>query len=127
MYRLKVKTHFDAAHFIKDYQGKCSREHGHRWTVEAVFRGTTLSGMNMLSDFANIKYVMGNVIDGKLDHYQLNETLEEPNVTAEYLAKYLYRRFWDAFTGKGSLVQALAQLESVTVWESPDCGVEYTE
>lgn len=127
MYKLKVRMHFDAAHFIRDYQGKCSREHGHRWTVEAVFEGKVLDAKNMLSDFANIKYVMGNIINGMLDHYQLNETLKEPNVTAEFLAEYLYKRFWDAFTGKGSLVQALATLKSVTVWESPDCGAEYAE
>lgn len=127
MYRLKVKTHFDAAHYIRDYRGKCSREHGHRWTVETVFRGTELDGLNMLSDFASIKYVINGVIDDKLDHCQLNETLQEPNVTAEYLAEYLYCKFHDAFTAKGSLVDARAQLESVTVWESPDCGVEYSE
>ncbi len=36
MYTLKVKSHFDAAHRIRDYKGKCSRTHGHRWDVEVA-------------------------------------------------------------------------------------------
>ena len=34
MYKLKTKASFDSAHFLKDYDGKCSNIHGHRWTVE---------------------------------------------------------------------------------------------
>ena len=34
MYELRVKDHFDAAHYIADYKGKCHRMHGHRWEVE---------------------------------------------------------------------------------------------
>lgn len=118
MYKLSVTDHFDAAHYIKDYEGKCSREHGHRWTVEVALEGKYLDRCNMLVDFKLVKEKLNMVIDG-LDHYQLNEVLDEPNVTAEFLAKYIYK----------ILIPLLAdfKLTKVTVWESPDCGVEYSE
>ena len=33
MYVLQTEQSFDAAHFLKDYKGKCSNIHGHRWRV----------------------------------------------------------------------------------------------
>lgn len=127
MYRLRVETHFDAAHYIKDYQGKCSQEHGHRWIVVAVFEGAKPVTANMVVDFGFVTKVMNNILDGDFDHRQLNESLHESNVTAEFLAKRLYRLFTDAFTHKGSLVLAAARLVSVIVQESPTCSVEYSE
>jgi 6-pyruvoyltetrahydropterin/6-carboxytetrahydropterin synthase len=50
MYRLQVKTHFDAAHRLVDYNGKCNRLHGHRWDVEVGVQGPTLDDRNMLVD-----------------------------------------------------------------------------
>lgn len=119
MYRLRVKTHFDAAHYIRDYQGKCSREHGHRWEVEVEVEGRELHGANMLIDFVLVKDALKALLDEKLDHYQLNEVLCEANVTAEFLAKWIYDRMLRIEYEKG------LRLARVTVWESPDCCVEY--
>ena len=118
MYRLQVKTHFDAAHYIRDYEGKCSREHGHRWGVELVLGGDGLDELNMLVDFGEVKDSLGHILEMHLDHYQLNESLGEPNLTAEFLAEWLFRQV-KARIGKG------LRVVSVTIWESPDCGVEY--
>lgn len=126
-FRLQVKAHFDAAHYIRDYVGKCSREHGHRFEVEAVFEGSKLDERNMLIDFGDVKRVLNNIIDGVLDHYKLNETLHEPNVTAEFLARYIYKRLEQAFVWEGSVAVIPAVLKRVTVWESPECCVKYYE
>jgi len=119
MYELKVKTHFDAAHQLMDYKGKCNRLHGHRWDVEVVLCGKLLDRRNMLVDFADVKNGLKELIDGNLDHFCLNETLKEPNPTAEYLAHWLYDRI-PLTVGTGRLV-------SVEVWESPECSVKYFE
>jgi len=29
MHKIQVKTHFDAAHYLKGYQGACANLHGH--------------------------------------------------------------------------------------------------
>lgn len=123
MYRLQVKDHFDAAHYIRDYQGKCSRMHGHRWDVEVVVEGSRLNELNMLVDFSEVKSMLKKLIDLRLDHHVLNERLSEPNVTAEFLSRWFY--VW--------LFNPIAQIRSedpirlvrVTVWEGPDCCASY--
>ena len=35
MFLLNVKAHYDAAHFLRNYKGKCEKLHGHRYDVEA--------------------------------------------------------------------------------------------
>lgn len=119
-----MKTHFDAAHYIRDYQGKCSREHGHRWGVEVVVEGKELDNKNMLVDFSIVKRALEKVLDESLDHYQLNEKLREPNVTAEFLAKWFYEQMVN-FVVAGPYDEECLRLVRVTVWESPDCCVSY--
>ena len=59
MYKLKTKASFDSAHFLKDYDGKCSNIHGHRWTVEIKVGAETLESdtqnREMVVDFSNLK------------------------------------------------------------------------
>ena len=116
MYSLSIKTHFDAAHYIRDYEGKCARLHGHRWDVELLFQGKKLQSNNILLDFSVLKSYLKKLVDDKLDHYCLNETLNEENVTAEFLAAYVFRKVAEAVELRLALVR---------VWESPDCYVQY--
>ena len=44
MYQLFVEEHFDAAHYLPNYHGKCERLHGHRFKVVARFGATKLDG-----------------------------------------------------------------------------------
>lgn len=59
MFILKVEHSFDSAHFLKNYNGKCSNIHGHRWKVEAeiqsnaLVNGGQLDGM--VDDFGTLK------------------------------------------------------------------------
>ncbi len=120
MYRLRVKDHFDAAHYIRDYPGKCSREHGHRWTVEVIVEGGELDGRNILVDFALVKKFLSPLV-GMVDHYQLNEQFGgEPNMTAEYMAKWFHDCLEPLFVNQKGI-----KLTLVTVWESPECCVSY--
>lgn len=36
MYGLQAEAHFDGAHFLTSYYGKCENLHGHRWRVVAT-------------------------------------------------------------------------------------------
>ena len=83
---LKVKYHFDAAHKLKDYKGKCANLHGHRWNIEVFAKGI-IKPNGMLIDFTKIKQEIDN-----LDHAYLNEKLEF-NPTAEHIAVYLLAKF----------------------------------
>lgn len=127
MYRLQVKKHFDAAHYLKDYVGKCSREHGHRWEVEVCLQGEELGPRNMLVDFGIVKQILDYFLDKYLDHHQLNDTLGEPNPTAEFLAKWLFDHVEEwarkTFVANG---RAYIHLVRVCIWESPECCIKYS-
>ena len=116
MYELKIKSHFDAAHQLKDYQGKCSQLHGHRWDVEVCVSGTELLQGNLLLDFSVLKKVLNTVLD-RFDHHFLNEVLENDNPTAELLSMQIY----------SMLAESGTYVDYVRVWESPDCSATYYE
>jgi len=119
MYQLKVREHFDAAHQLDGYKGKCHELHGHRWEVIVTLEGDTLDDINMLIDFKIVKDTLKNGFDTYLDHHYLNETLKVGNPTAEYVAEWLFVYLQRTF---GSL-----NIVSVEVFESPDCSVTYSE
>jgi len=112
-YKLHVKHHCDAAHFLPDHKGKCANLHGHRWVVDIqleTFDDPELTN-GMIVDFAEIKAVID-----RLDHTLLNDIIALRMPTAENVAAYIARNI-AAFTA-----HICAKL-SVTVWENPDCGI----
>jgi 6-pyruvoyltetrahydropterin/6-carboxytetrahydropterin synthase len=121
VYRLQVKTHFDAAHKIADYKGKCVRLHGHTWYLEVVIEGLDLDPRNILIDFSDVKRLMDHIIDKDLDHDYLNEKLNEKNLTAEFLAAWFFPLMKEAL----QIYDSKLRLARVCIWESPDCCVKY--
>ena len=119
MYELHFKGHFDAAHRLEDYKGKCNRLHGHRWEVQLGIVGDSLNTLNMLVDFGEVKKALNELLDSWVDHYYLNQTLKEANPTAEYLSKWIY----DSMLAK--VLSWDLDLKYVEVWESPECSVHY--
>lgn len=122
MYKITVEDHFDAAHRLPSYQGKCSNLHGHRWVVRATwsFKETceeeTASEYGMVIDFNRLKGTLKEVLKG-LDHQYLNTQIECP--TAELIAKKLFECLSKHDTGR--------HLKGILLWESPECCIEYTE
>ena len=76
MYGLKTEQSFDAAHFLKDYQGKCRNIHGHRWRVVAEIQDRVLSTQTqtrgMLVDFSDLKGALKDICDW-FDHSLIYE------------------------------------------------------
>ena len=114
MYRLTTEAHFDSAHFLTDYYGKCENLHGHRWrvvaSIEAAELGQEGTERDMVMDFGAFKRVVREEADA-LDHTFLVEegslgaatvalleaegftlTVLPFRTTAENLAAYLYGR-----------------------------------
>ena len=139
MYKLKTKASFDSAHFLKDYEGKCSNIHGHRWTVEIEVGAETLEhdtqNRGMVVDFSNLKKDLRALAD-HFDHSLIMETgslkqatedaLLAENLrivkvdfrpTAENFAKYIY----DEMTSRGYYV-----IEA-SVYETPNNVASYCE
>ncbi|MCD8146615.1 MAG: 6-carboxytetrahydropterin synthase QueD [Clostridiales bacterium] len=137
MYYLKTEQSFDAAHFLKDYQGKCRNLHGHRWRVVAEIQGENLDAerqtRGMLVDFGELKELLKILCD-TLDHSLIYETgslrpetlaaLKEEGFrmvpvpfrpTAEEFARYFYR----AIRQRGYAVHR------VEVYETPNNCAAY--
>lgn len=124
MFQVCVEGHFDAAHFIRNYNGKCSNLHGHRWNVVVCIEGNRLDQLGMLVDFSEIKKVIRQTLN-LLDHSLLNDLPifgpEGVNPTAERLAHFLFYEF------KRSLGLGDTRLAWVKVFEAPDAWAIYKE
>lgn len=90
MFEVRVEAAFSAAHFLKDYHGKCERLHGHNYKVYAHVRGSRLDAGGMLLDFSELKKAL-RAVCGELDHRNLNDfDFFRQNPSAERIAMYLY-------------------------------------
>ncbi len=118
MYRLRVKSQFDAAHKLGGNAGKCSRLHGHTWTVEVFVSGKELNQDGMLIDFRELKAKLGELVK-EFDHSYLNEFEEIGTPTSENIARYIYNKLKGSWQG--------VDLEKVRIWEGEKSWCEYYE
>ncbi len=137
MYTIKAKQHFDSAHFLYGYEGKCRNIHGHRWEVETEVYSESLQSdgqcRGMVIDFGDLKRDLKEIAD-YFDHCLIMErgTLKESTLdallsenfrvvevdfrpTAENFAKFIF----DEMSKKGYKVRC------ATVYETPDNCAAY--
>lgn len=89
-YEVRVEADFSAAHFLRDYNGKCENLHGHNYKVYAHVRGKELNEGGMLLDFSKLKAALRQVCK-ELDHTNLNDLdYFDQNPSAERIATYIY-------------------------------------
>ncbi len=121
MYDISVEMDFDAAHYLRGYQGKCESLHGHRFKVMATVRTAHLNDIGLGFDFTVLKTGLAEVLK-RYDHTCLNdiEPFREINPSSENIATAVYREL------AGKLVEQKVTLSAVTVWESPTSHVTYT-
>lgn len=117
MYSLRVKRHFDAAHFLPGHHGDCANLHGHRWEVEAEVTAKNVGDGGMVTDFADVKSALEDSI-ADFDHANLNDLPEFSTSppTAEIVATVIFGRMQSRVVG----------VSAVTVWESPTASVTIT-
>ena len=118
MYRLRIESHFDAAHKLIGYKGKCAELHGHTWKVEVFVVGEKLGDVGILVDFNILEEKMRKIIE-RLDHKFLNNIKEIGNPTCENLSKYIFETLKD--------LPKNITLERVRVWEGEKSWCEYYE
>jgi len=111
-WKLKVRDKFSAAHFLREYQGKCEKLHGHTFQVEVEIAVTELDKTGLGIDFVEIKKKLAGILP---DHKLLNEVYDF-NPSAENLARHFYLE-----------LRAFYPVSAVTVWESEDAAATYTE
>jgi len=121
VYRLKILTHFAAAHNLINYQGDCENLHGHNWKVEVVVATENLDKAGLGLDFKILKRKTNAILD-TLDHKYLNdlEPFKEKSPSSENIARYLFEELCKVFTDDEVIV------DSVNVWESDNACASYS-
>lgn len=119
MYEITVKAHFDTAHALRGYRGKCEALHGHRFEVVVCVATEDLNEIGLAYDFAELKRILREQVISRLDHANLNETppFDKVNPSSENIARFIYDEMRKALSG--------IKLRWVQVWESPDAWVTY--
>ena len=120
-YTVSAQAHYDAAHYLRNYEGKCANLHGHRYVVEAAVRLGSLDDSGIAFDFADLKGVLRALAD-ELDHENLNELpqFEGVETSAENQARY----FFDALRQRLPEPAATGLLYA-RIWESPNQWAQY--
>lgn len=122
MYTVCVQAHYDSAHFLRHYKGKCERLHGHRYVVEVAVQTETLNEAGIAFDFVDLKRVLRELAD-ELDHQNLNDLpqFEGRETSAEVQARYFYDEL------EARLPPEIgAGLLYAKVWETPTQWAQYT-
>jgi 6-pyruvoyltetrahydropterin/6-carboxytetrahydropterin synthase len=121
MYQVSIEQHFDAAHFLRGYGGKCEALHGHRFRVVVRVKAAEVDDIGLAYDFVELKRQLGDILS-RFDHTCLNDVppFDKINPSSENIASTIYSELQPKLAG------APVSLACVEVWESPQSGVAYS-
>ena len=121
MYEISVEKHFDAAHFLRGYKGKCEALHGHRFQVVARVKASRLDDTGIAYDFTELKQLLNDIL-ARFDHTCINDVppFDKINASSENVASTIYGEL------RSRLASAPLSVSCVEVWESPQTGVVYS-
>ena len=127
------KSHFNSAHklYNKTWSkeknlkvfGKCSYEnfHGHNYELIVKLYGEINEDTGMLMDLSDLKKIIKNEVEEKLDHKNLNldiDYFKDKITSTENLAIYIWNRLNDAINIECKL--------TVVLFETPRSFVEFS-
>ena len=120
MYEISVEQHFDAAHYLRGYKGKCEALHGHRFLAIVTLEAEKLDKTGMAYDFTVLKHKLGE-ITGRFDHSCLNDIapFDKINPSSENIATTVYKEL------KKMLAGAPVVLTRVEIRETPQNRAVY--
>ncbi|MFO8143256.1 MAG: 6-carboxytetrahydropterin synthase QueD [Dehalococcoidales bacterium] len=121
MYQVSIEQHFDAAHYLREYEGKCEALHGHRFRAVVRVEASAVDSAGMAYDFTRLKAHLRD-ITSRLDHTCLNDLppFDIINPSSENLARNIFDELQAKLDGEP------VTLACVEVWESPESRVAYT-
>jgi len=118
MFQVSVRKHFDAAHYLRGYGGKCEEVHGHRFEVAVTIETEGRNEIGIAFDFTDLKKHLGAIIE-HYDHVCLNDVppFDNINPSSENIARTVCQELAARLTG--------VTVSSVEVWESPESKAVY--
>jgi len=111
MWAIIIKKKFSAAHYLREYRGKCEELHGHNYLIVVHITSKKLAKSGMVYDFKEIKDYLDKILP---DHKLLNKVYKF-NPTTENLAKH----FFDTIKKKYPVTK-------VEVWEDENQGSSFS-
>lgn len=112
MWTITLKKRFSAAHYLREYHGKCEELHGHNYLIVVHISGKKLTKTGMVYDFRKIKDYLKIILP---DHKCLNN-IYKFNPTTENLAKYFY-----------DVIKKKYPVSKIEIWEDDNQGSSYSE
>ena len=117
MYRIGKAFSFEAAHHLPGLpaEHKCSRPHGHSYTVEVTVTAAELAGPGFVADFTDLAPLREHLAR-TVDHQDLNRVLDFPP-TSENLARHLFG--WcqaNVPLPPGAAIEAVRVSETAPTW-----------
>ena len=121
MFEVTVEHTFAAAHYLRDYKGKCERLHGHNYKIFVTMRGAQLDKAGMLVDFTELKRALQAVTE-PFDHRFLNELapFDTLNPSAENMARFFAEKLMDELK-----VEVPVEVAEVRVYETEKQSAVY--
>jgi 6-pyruvoyltetrahydropterin/6-carboxytetrahydropterin synthase len=121
VFTVSAQAHYDAAHFLRHYEGKCAKLHGHRYVVEAAVQASELDESGIAFDFVDLKRALRGLAD-ELDHENLNELpyFQEVETSAENQARFFFEELRERLPAE--IAEGLLYAR---VWESPTQWAQY--
>lgn len=113
---------FCAAHQLVDYDGPCSRLHGHNYELRVSVEGAVQEDgkeAGMVIDFGELKKIVNAEVLSILDHSNLNESMETDHPTAENIAIWVWQRLEDKIRTDSR------RLSKIKLYETPTSYVVY--
>jgi 6-pyruvoyltetrahydropterin/6-carboxytetrahydropterin synthase len=123
MYVVSVQAHYDSAHFLRNYKGKCENLHGHRYVVEVALQSEELNEAGLAYDFVDVKKHLRALADG-LDHQNINDLppFDEIEPSAENQARFFFDQLKERLPD--GMKDALLYTR---IWETPTQFAQYSE
>ncbi len=120
MYQISVEDFFDAAHFLREYKGKCEALHGHRYKVVVTLQADQLDESGIAYDFIELKEYLVDILD-RFDHTCLNDIapFDTLNPSSENIARTVCEEL------SSKIIKGKVVISSVEVWETPHNRATY--
>ena len=118
MFEVSVREHFDAAHYLRGYRGRCENLHGHRFQVMVMVRASQVDQIGLAYDFVELKKHLREILQ-RLDHTCLNDVppFDRINPSSENIAATIYNELEKRLAG--------ISISGVQVCESSEACVTY--
>jgi len=120
---ISTEIEFSSSHCLVEYDGMCSRLHGHNWVLRVYYEFESVDGRGLTVDYLELKRGLENVVLPRFDHLHLNDVppFDTTSPTSENLAAEIFRMCREELRFEGG------RLREVELWETPKDMVRYGE